>query len=273
MARHVCVGTWIAVLVCSVSASAQSRVTRLVSSEEAVMYGRAGVTMGRASASPVETLLQKRVESIDWDEITFEEVLEWLRDEGEEKVNVIPRWTALNLEDVDADKLVTLKLGSTTVAEILTETLDQLSETGEVTFRGQDNTLRISTKTDLNRKLELRVYDVTDILFLLPDFAESAPQIDLSQQTGGGRGGGGGSSQPVFRNAGGQSQEELSQRGEQDPQKMLDDLATLIQETIAPDTWADFGPGVIKGFNKRALVVVNTVEVHEMIAGFFALNR
>ena len=41
---------------------------------------------------------------------------------------VVARWSALGVESVDADSLVTLKLSHLTVAEVLNEVLDELSE-------------------------------------------------------------------------------------------------------------------------------------------------
>jgi len=230
-----------------------------------------------ASQETVQALLAMPVDKVDWQDNTFEEVLDWLRDKSDGKVNIIPRWTTLADVDVDPDKLVTLNLMNTSVQNVLDEVLSQLNDTGDATYRGEGNILRISTKQDFNRKLEMRIYDVTDILLRIPDFSESAPQIDLDQaaRQGGSGGGGGGGGQGIFRNAGGQNQEELSEEGEQDPERILNDLVTLIRDTIEPTSWDGDGggPGRIRGFGKRSLVVYNTPEIHEMIAGFFSRSH
>ncbi len=266
-----CVGAAIVVLAFSVPALAQ----RSPGSEGLATFSTEAAATARSTVAPVYTLLAKRVDEVDWDEITFEEVIDWLRDESEDRVSVVPRWNALEVQDVNRDRLITLSLGRATIGDILTETLDQLSETGEVTFRGQGNILRISTREDFNRKLELRVYDVTDILFRFPDFARSAPEIDLQQQTGGAQAQQ--SSQPVFRGSGGQGGEELSERGENDPQEILDELVELIRDMVAPESWSEgaqgAGRGVIRPLNRRQIVVLNTIDVHEMIAGYFALDQ
>ncbi len=44
-----------------------------------------------ASSRAAETLLRKRVDSIDWKDKTFEEVLDWLRDQGDNRVNIVPK--------------------------------------------------------------------------------------------------------------------------------------------------------------------------------------
>ena len=276
MLRRVSVGV-LALVVGSSSASfGQTPGSRSLGADEFRSFTTMRAPSAALSMSRVELLLRKRVAGIDWEERSFEEVLDWLR-EADGKVNIIPKWNALAIVAVDRDQLVTLKLNNTTVGEVLTEVLDQLTETGEVTYHGERSSLRISTKDDFGRKLELRIYDVTDVLFRIPDFSESAPQVDLARQSSSGGGGGGSSSQPIFANSGGQNTEELSEEGDDDsPEQVLEDLVELILETIEPDSWftdGGGGRGRIRGFNKRSLVILNTVEVHEMIAGFFARHR
>lgn len=261
------------VLGLSVFASAQRPSSRSRGLERLT---RPAAASARTSPHSAFLLLRKRVENIDWIDTPFEEVLDWLKSEGEARVNVVPRWTPLGAESVDLDTLVTLQLINTTVAEVLSETVDQLSLSGEVTFRAVGNTLKISTRADFNRKMEFRVYDVTDILFRVQDFGQEAPLIDLQQTNSGGQGGGGGG-QSVFQGAGGQggAQSQGGEQAEQELEERLEELRELIEETIEPDSWdtaATGGLGRIRIFN-RSLVVTNTIEVHEMIAGRFFLGE
>lgn len=238
-----------------------------------------------ASSNPAAELLFKRVDAIDWNERTFEDVIRWLRDESNGRVNVVFRETQLGVEGINRDSLVTLQLNNTTVADVLNETLEQLSETGEARYRAIGNKLTISTRADFERTMFTRVYDVTDILFRVPSFGQSAPEIDLQQagQSGGGGGGSGG----VFANAGqgGEDDEESGQQAEQETEQRMQVLRALIEQTIAPETWdltgspsgqqgavGGGGRGRIRVYN-RSLVVTNTVEVHEMIGGLFAFGE
>ncbi len=262
------------VLVLSVSASAQRPSSR---SRDLERLTRSAKASARTSPHSALLLLRKRVENIDWIDTPFEEVLDWLKNESEGRVNVLPRWTPLGAESVDLDTLVTLQLNNTTVAEVLSETVDQLSLSGEVTFRAVGNTLKISTRADFNRKMELRIYDVTDILFRVQDFGQEAPLIDLQQTKSGGQGGGGGGGQSVFQGAGGQggAQSQGGQQAELELEERLGELRELIEQTIEPDSWdtaATGGRGRIRIF-QRSLVVRNTIEVHEMIAGSFFLGE
>jgi hypothetical protein len=235
------------------------------------------LAVSRPAQNAASNLLRSRVESVDWIDKPFEEIIEWLKGENDGQVNIIPRWIALNVESVDRDTPVNLQLNSTTIAEVLNEVLDQLSPDGQLGYRAIGSTLRISTRDDFDRKMYLRIYDATDILFKVPNFGEEAPNIDLQNTNSGGGGGGGGGGQSVFQGAGGQggSQEDSGEQAEQDLRERLEELRELIEQTISPETWDTGtgqaqigGRGRIRVFN-RSLVIFNTIEVHEMISGQF----
>lgn len=148
-----------------------------------------------APSNSAQQLLRKQVDAVDWVDKPFEEVLQWLKDQGENRVNVVPRWNPLGIESVARDTFVTLQLNNTIVGDVLNETMQQLSPDGALRYRASGNTLVISTRADVERQLYVRIYDATDLLMRVPDFGRSAPQIDLQQagqRSGGGGGGGGG---------------------------------------------------------------------------------
>lgn len=242
------------------------------------------------SSRAAESLLRKRVDSIDWKDKTFEEVLDWLRDQGDNRVNILAKVGPLGVENVNNETLVTLHLNNTTVADVLNETLEQLSPDGEIRYRGIDNKLTISTRADFERKNYVRIYNATDLLFRVPDFGQQAPVIDLQKTAGrgGGSGGGGGGGQSVFSGAGGgqtgNQDQESGQQAEQVFEQRLTKLKQLIERTIAPETWdltgtqgsstqaaGTGGRGRIEVYG-RSLVISNTIEVHEAIAGAFSLE-
>lgn len=234
-----------------------------------------GPHSGRESSQAALRLLRTPVDKVEWLDSPMEEVVDWLRDKGEGRVNVIPRWGQLNVEGVDRDTLVTLQINNTTVAQVLNEVLEHISPDGEVRYQAMGNTLRISTKADFDRKMFLKVYDVTDILFIVPNFGRTAPNIDLQRTNTGGGGGGGGGGQSVFQGGSGGSQEESGQQTEQEFEKKLQDLRKIIEETVEPNSWdtaTTGGRGRIRVFN-RSLIVYNTIEVHEKIAGRFFLGE
>ena len=233
---------------------------------------KSGAKRVRASAI---ALLNKRVDKIDWVDTPFEEVIAWLREKGNERINVIPRWNVLSDESVDRDSLINLQLVDTTVAEVLNETIEQLSDNSEIGYRARANRITLSTKTDFGRKLELVVYDATDILFRVENMGEEAPQIDLQQTSSGGGGGGGGGGQSVFQGGGtGGGSSQGGEQAERELEERLLELRNLIEQTIAPSTWDTANPpgrGRIRTFN-NSLFVYSTVEVHELISGSFSFG-
>ncbi|HEY3243279.1 MAG TPA: hypothetical protein VGM03_08000 [Phycisphaerae bacterium] len=236
----------------------------------------------------IGALLRKRIDAVDWDHEPFQNVLNWLKEQGEGRINIIPRWRALEIVGADADTPITLSLRDSTVRQILTEVLSQLGgaegETDPVQFHFINNTLTVSTRSDFNRKMYVRVYDVTDLILQVPNFRD-APAIDLTQQTGGGGGGGGGGGENIFgggRGGGGGGDEDQQGGGGQGDQQYklrMDALIELIKASIEPDTWEianagayggspGGGKGTIVPFN-RFLIVRNTIEVHEQLGGSF----
>ena len=228
---------------------------------------RASLATGSA-----KSLLRMRVAEVDWDEVALEDVVEWLREKSEDKVNILFRWNALQLEGVDRDTIITLRVRRQTVGGILSEVVDQMSPDGRVTFHGIENSLIVSTKQDLNRKLYLRVYEVTDILFHVPDFGRSAPVVDLKAAA---RAGKGGSGQSIF--SGSQSSSEDLEEEEQEVEERIESLRSLVRATVSPDSWSldgdGSGEGTIQLYDNRFLIVRNTMEVHEQLVGYFSLEE
>jgi len=253
----------LAVAILAVPAFAQST-AREARAERTASEDREGVRKAPSKNSAAK-VLRKRVEGVDWEEQPLSDVLDWLRDQGD--INVVAVWRSL---PVDEDSAVDLVLNDATVAEILNEVVAQLDEEGNVMYRARESTIRISHRDDFNRKLEVRVYDVTDLLQQVPNYAESAPQIDMQQaaqaaQSGGGGGGGRG----VFTNTGQNISQQQGRAQQQEQERRATTLADIIRQTIEPDTWFDAGGnGRITAYD-TALIVRASAEVHEAIAGYF----
>jgi len=259
--------------------------------QEKVVKETTVITTQDAEVAPVFTigsreaasdLLRQRVASVNWNGATFEEVLDWVKDEGEGRVNVVPRWGPLGIESVTRENTIDLQLNNTTIADVMNEVLDQLSEDGQIQYRGMGNKLTISTKQDFERKMYVRVYNITDMLFRVEDFGESAPLIDLQNA---GRSSSGGSGQSIFSGGSQGQRGESNDQLEQENEERLLKLRTVIEETIAPETWdltgSDSGQGGPAGGGagrgrirvlNNSLIVLNTIEVHEMIAGAFSFG-
>ncbi len=151
-----------------------------------------------------------------------------------------------------------------------------------MTYQGHGNILKISTKSDFGRKLEVRTYQILDLLFQSPDMGQSFPAVDLDQASRSGGGGGGGGGQSIFGGGGSSGSEDLEEEESEVEERILE-LITVIASTIEPASWGPItginvvlpgtGVGSITQFNDRQLVIRNTVAVHEQLAGFFVAGQ
>ncbi|MBL8745371.1 MAG: hypothetical protein JNK58_03340 [Phycisphaerae bacterium] len=101
-------------------------------------------------------------------------------------------------------------------------------------FAPSGGAIEIGPRGRLNKQAYLKIYDIQDMLFQIPDFAD-APQLDLDQvlnQGGQGGGGGGGS---IF--GGDTAQNVPFVPTEELAQKIVD----IITEYVEPDQWIDNG--------------------------------
>jgi len=266
MMNRICTGAVMVSLLFAVAAFGQTPTDGSSSSGNAVAPS---VVRQAPDENLAVSVLRKRVEGVDWNELTFERVIDWLREQGQ--INVIPAWTALEIAGCGTDSLVTLSLTETTVAAVLNEAIEQVSPDRLVRYHASGNTIRISAKEDFERKLIVRIYDVTDILFRIPEFYD-APNIDLQQAQQGGGASAATSGQPVFQTSGGGDDEQRGM-GDAELLQRMEEIRTLIEVVVEPEFWDSLGgPGSIVPYN-RALVIRASVEVHEEIAGFFAYGQ
>lgn len=224
---------------------------------------------GRASRSSaqekpdIREALNRRV-NIDWDELAFEDVVDWLRDQT--GLNVIVRWPAIRGEGVQEDSPVSLRLTDVPIWQVLNETVRQIADFGRIRYQGSNGTLIISTRSDFDRDLFLRVANVADLIIPIPDFGSSAPHVDIAQVQAGSAGGSGATAVLVSPGDGGDEGGggEAAKRMEIE---QLDQLITVILATAASE-FTDDERSAIVGFG-RMLIIRAPIEVHEAIDGTF----
>jgi hypothetical protein len=224
---------------------------------------------GNAPKASLRKILRSKVDQVEWDDAPLSDVIEWARERGE--INVVARWNVLEPIGVTPDSPISLRLKNATMATILSEVMAQLSGTEEIRYQGIGNTVTISSRADLNRKMVVKAYAVNDLLFRIPEFSD-APNMDIQQTSGGGGGAGGGSaSQNPFQGGqggGGQEEDNRTKR------ERIEDLIELIKETVEPDAWRENGgEATIRAFNDTTIVVRASLEVHEKLGGPVVLDE
>ena len=219
--------------------------------------------------TPATTMatLATSVPEVNWDDMPLETIIEWLREQG--PINVVVHWRTLQIDGIDPDSEVTLRLRNVTVGQALTYALDQLATTpGDIRYRTLSNALHISTKADFDQKMYVITYPVADLLRSVPRLT-GAPEIPLDQQRRGGNGEGA-STGPLLRGTRGDQNEERDNVARVDDERMQE-LIRRITTTIEPASWRDTGGGrgSIVGYNGRLIVARNSIDVHEQLGGFF----
>ncbi len=207
-----------------------------------------------------ETLqkLQRRL-TIDFTDSRLEDVITFVTEVT--GADIEPVWTVGNTVGLDKDKRVTLSVKNqaalTAIEKILEKSQDdfqqnawQLSDSGA---------LEIGPKDALNRTKRVEIYDINDLLHVIPRYSE-VPQIDLNSVLQQAQGGG----QSPFEDADEDDNEDRRTRAER-TQDIIDLLITLVE----PDQWVDNGGegASIRAWNGQ-LIVRAPDYVHRQINGY-----
>ena len=194
----------------------------------------------------------------------------WSRTTG---INLVVNWRGLEEFGIDPQTPININLRHVPVGQVLMIMLRQMSVQEPLIYQTTHNYLEVLTKEQANRLTETRIYDVSDLLVVVPNF-NTAPQFDLNAAlsntnsggsgtgtTGGNRGGSSNSSSGIFADNDNDDQEPQKSRTERGK-----DLAQLIRDTIEPEIWASHGGehASIRYFQGR-LVIKAPRYVHEQI--------
>jgi hypothetical protein len=203
---------------------------------------------------------RRGVTEISFDEMPLKPVLDFFRDVS--GVNFHVNWRSLEASGISQKTPVTLKASNISVGRALDLVLDQINvgrdQLGRVYWVVDKGVVEIATGEVLNRKLITRVYDVSDLLVVVPNFVSpnispSTSGTDTSDDaTGGGlfegmdvRG-----SSKTGTSSGAESMAEKRQ-------KSRDTLIKVVKMSIGEDMWGPTGKGSVKIIRDQ-LVITQT---------------
>ena len=184
-------------------------------------------------------------------------VLGFLRDLSGENFHI--NWRALEAVGITRDTPITVQARGISIARALDLVLDQLNvgrdRYSSVYWLVSDGMVKISTGEAFNRTTKVRIYDVADLLMVVPNF--KGPRINLS------------SSSNVSNNTsntgiglfGDDDDDDDDNAEEESPsqqrEKLKEALIETIKMSIGEDMWAPQGKGSIK-FLRDKLVIAQT---------------
>ena len=216
----------------------------------------------RAKASTLR-LMSKPV-TLDVDDQPLIEIIDYLMDVTGAEIEAIYLDSIASI-GMDPDTAITLRVTEVPAISVLERVLkkaERIENIGEeYTWQFSDiGTIQCGPKTALNEDQRIELYDVADLLLVIPSF-DNAPDFNIGGSGGGGSGGGGGGSSPF---SGGNSDIDI-----ESPAERADTLIGLIQSSVEPTQWAAAGGnGASMTVYGSSLVVTAPDYIHRQIAGY-----
>jgi len=167
-------------------------------------------------------------------------------------------------EGLDPEQEISISVQNVRVIDFIDRVLEKASNdfspaTWQFSRDGQ--TLQIGPRSRLNDEAYLRLYDINDLLFQLPDF-EDAPRLDLDQVLNQGGQGGGGSSGSIFEDSSDNEFESLT------IEELAQNLMDIITNFVETDQWqANGGDGGRIQFYKGYLLIDAPNYIHQQLGG------
>jgi len=202
----------------------------------------------------VQEILDSSVPEVLLEEVPFEQVMEWLADFT--KVNIWVRWQVLQDAGVERDKPISMKARNLRLSQVLWMILGEASGPDvKLAYGTMENLLIISTRSDLNEELIVRVYDVHDLLARVPRF-QNPVRVNPARAL-----------EPSGQGSSGGIAEASESEPEGDPEQDLETFVEVIVQTVEPDSWvANGGRETIRAWRGK-IIVRNSLYVHQQLGG------
>lgn len=214
---------------------------------------------------------RRGVTEISFDEMPLKPVLDFFRDVS--GVNFHVNWRSLEASGISQKTPVTLKASNISVGRALDLVLDQVNvgrdRLGRVYWVVDKGVVEIATGEVLNRKLMTRVYDVGDILMVVPSFEGPRTDLGTSSSTTTGTDTSSGTSGGLFGSVGTRTTSSTSSGGEsmaEQRQRNRDTLIEVIKMAIGEDMWDPTGKGSIK-IIRNQLIITQTQLGFKLLEG------
>ena len=192
---------------------------------------------------------------IDFSDISLKEAIDFIRDASGANIHV--NWRALETIGITRDTKINLKARDISIARLLTLITDQLSvgqdKYSSVYWVVDDGVVEIATGEALNRSTRVEVYDISDLLLVVPNFV--GPSISLSRTANTGNNANNysiwGDNNAGNNNASGNI--EGASIAEQ-RQKLKDQLIEIIKMSIGEEMWAPEGKGAVQILGNKLII-------------------
>ncbi len=208
--------------------------------------------------------LEMKMPKFDFPDLPFSEVVDYIRENS--GANIFVNWKALEAAGIDNTQTVSIKLTNVSFRKALELALNDVGGGAtELAYAVNDGVVSISTRENLNRETETRVYDIRDLLIRIPNFPGTRVSLDAigSSMGSSGDSGGSSSSESLFDDE--DSEDNEDEDVAQTRSELIASVRNMITETIAPDSWRPEGEiGAINELHGN-LVITQTSENHRKV--------
>jgi hypothetical protein len=201
----------------------------------------AGASAAAVPAAPLSrrenlTRLMRPV-TVNLAETRVEDALKFVQEQTGAEFEVLYR-SDTESDGLDRELLINVEVRGLTALQLLEKILDAARDGfAENTWQfSEAGAVQIGPKSRLNRFKRVQIYDINDLLFVLPQFT-NAPTVDLDKAIQSGGGGGGGSSGSPFKT----NDTGNAQKNQKTKEERARDIVDLIINTIEAQQWADNG--------------------------------
>lgn len=200
----------------------------------------------KRSDEALQKKLDRVIPELNFNAVGLSDVIDSLRDLS--GANIFVNWKSLESVAIDRKTPVTVRFRSIRFGKLLHIVLDAVSGGKQkLAYTTDEGVITISTLDDLAKNVDVRVYDIRDLLVIVPDYAP--PQL-----TGGLPGP---TTMPATAPA------EPAAPTQEDRVKSI---YKMIEDIVAPETWKDRGgsAGALRELQGQ-LIVTQTPENHVQI--------
>ncbi len=217
-------------------------------------------TAQRPVANPKRDTLTKmqRKLTIEFADSRLEDVITFIKEVTGAEIE--PVWTSGNTIGLDKDKRITLSVKNQSALFALEKILEKAQDdfqqnTWQLSEYGA---MEVGPKDALNKTRRVEIYDINDLLHVIPRYTE-VPTLDLQSVLQQGQGGG----QSPFQDA--EANEEPTRTRAERTQDVIDLLVSLVES----DQWVDNGgeAATIRAWNGQ-LIVRAPDYIHRQINGY-----
>ncbi|TVQ34093.1 MAG: hypothetical protein EA376_00740 [Phycisphaeraceae bacterium] len=221
-----------------------------------------GAWASRAMDPRAETMSRMmRTVSIDLTDARLEDVMEFITEVSGAQLE--PMWQDdRTAEGLDPEMTVSVRVQNATMLTLLERVLNQAERDffGGATWQfNETGVMEVGPKSRLNRGAIVKLYDINDLLFVMPSFTEF-PALDLdsvlAQRRGGGAGG-------IFRDTDQQARDQAP------VEERAQDIIDIITTVVEPEQWVDFGGDAASARHYSGSLLIRAPDyIHRQIGGY-----